>query len=270
MIHCTATIQGTKLDAGDIERMHMGAKKLPDGRIQYKGKKYASKDELPDEKIGGVFANKSRGRGWDRVGYSQIFFEDGRSHTFVEHDGDNWISSKEVTYGAGSFNSVTKHLVYAGGLAKTYSIRNGKKRHDYKNTMSKEQEWELICAVKQEIRKHPDIKIIGHNSVKSKGCPCFSVIEWCRMIGVPEENIDTRKLKVRLKNPTTTHFPDPDSRPFNTKAEGDKFRAWVNKHHVEYAREIDLDPKGSHTNAYIMKAYKKLKNEYKEYLTSAS
>jgi hypothetical protein len=50
--------------------------------------------------------------------------------------------------------------------------------------------------------------------------------------------------------------------PFRNRAEGNKFRAWVNDYHSEYAREIDLDRSGSWFNSFITKAWKKLGKEY--------
>jgi hypothetical protein len=50
--------------------------------------------------------------------------------------------------------------------------------------------------------------------------------------------------------------------PFANKEEGDAFRAWVNDTHPEYARKIDLDRSGSHSNSYILKAYDILGKEY--------
>ena len=56
--------------------------------------------------------------------------------------------------------------------------------------------------------------------------------------------------------------PNTVSNPFKNKIEGNKFRKWVNDNHPEYAREIDLDRTGSHTNSYIMKAWAKFKSKY--------
>jgi hypothetical protein len=50
--------------------------------------------------------------------------------------------------------------------------------------------------------------------------------------------------------------------PFRNRAEGNKFRAWVNDYYGEYAREIDLDRSGSWFNSFITKAWKKLGKEY--------
>lgn len=52
--------------------------------------------------------------------------------------------------------------------------------------------------------------------------------------------------------------------PFKNKTEGNKFRKWVNQEHPEVAREIDLDPKGSHDNEYIKRAYERLGKLYEE------
>ena len=260
MIHCTATVVGTSLTPESIERMHMGAKNLPDGRVKYKGKKYASKKSLPNDKIGSVPANLTNGRGWAKVGYSRIFFEDGSIHEFVKHNEDNWISSDELTYGAVGFNSVTKHFVYAGGLAKQFELRNGRKKHFFENTMSTAQEWELRNAIMQEIKNHPEIKIIGHNQTAVKGCPCFDIRDWADIMGIPKENVDQRSLKVRLrgnkrKTPAIT-------KPFADRTAGDKFRNWINDNHSSYAKEISLDRSGSHTNSYIKKAFAKFGYEY--------
>jgi hypothetical protein len=50
--------------------------------------------------------------------------------------------------------------------------------------------------------------------------------------------------------------------PFKNKAEGNKFREWVNNVHPEYARRVDLDRKGSYFNSFITKAYNDLGSDY--------
>ena len=49
---------------------------------------------------------------------------------------------------------------------------------------------------------------------------------------------------------------------FDSKEEGNKFRAWVNDKHPEWAKENSLNKEGSHTNSYIKKAWDKFKDEY--------
>ena len=51
---------------------------------------------------------------------------------------------------------------------------------------------------------------------------------------------------------------------FDSKEEGNKFRAWVNDKHPEWAKENSLDKEGSHTNSYIKKAWDTFKDEYKK------
>lgn len=50
--------------------------------------------------------------------------------------------------------------------------------------------------------------------------------------------------------------------PFNSRGEGNKFREWVNDNHPDYAKEIDLDRKGSWFNSFITKAWDKLGEGY--------
>lgn len=52
--------------------------------------------------------------------------------------------------------------------------------------------------------------------------------------------------------------------PFKNKEEGNKFRKWVNDTYPKEAKEMDLDVSGSHTNSYIMRAWKKFGESYKK------
>jgi hypothetical protein len=53
--------------------------------------------------------------------------------------------------------------------------------------------------------------------------------------------------------------------PFKNKTEGDAFRYWVNTHHSETAKRLDLDMKGSFFNSFITAAYNELKDAYAIY-----
>jgi hypothetical protein len=250
-IHCTATVEDKLITPSQIERMHKGARDLPNGKVRFLGKDYPSRKDLPKVKIGGLLASKTNGRGWDRLGYSKMFDQNGKEHILTEHNEDNWISSNEITWGAGNFNSVSKHFVYAGGLTKETYMQGGKKKHYFANTMTKKQESKFVDAVRKEILEHPHVVIIGHNQVAVKGCPCFDVRLWSDVHGIPAKNVDQRDLKVNLRS------------PFKDKAEGDKFRKWVNDKKPEVAKRLDLDPSGSHTNDYILKAWYLLRHDYK-------
>lgn len=50
--------------------------------------------------------------------------------------------------------------------------------------------------------------------------------------------------------------------PFTSKAEGNKFRDWVNDTYPKYAKQIDLDRSGDFNNSYIRKAYAQYGAEY--------
>lgn len=79
-------------------------------------------------------------------------------------------------------------------------------------------------------------------------------------IGKAESTGGLKKAVSRA--PEFLEYLGGSSAPFATKADGDKFRGWVNDNFADYAREIDLDRSGSHTNKYIMKAWNRLKDEY--------
>ena len=54
----------------------------------------------------------------------------------------------------------------------------------------------------------------------------------------------------------------PDSPPFESRAEGNAFRGWVNDNYPAYAQSIDLDREGRHDNSYITQAWQKYGHLY--------
>ena len=70
--------------------------------------------------------------------------------------------------------------------------------------------------------------------------------------------------------PTKVSAPKDDSNfPKWSQQQGDNFRAWVNDTYPAYAKEIDLDRKGSADNSFIRKAWAKYGDEYKKGTTFA-
>lgn len=61
---------------------------------------------------------------------------------------------------------------------------------------------------------------------------------------------------------TTTETSVAEIAPFESKSQGNKFRNWVNDNRSSYATKNSLDRSGSHTNSYIIKAWKKFGAEY--------
>ena len=74
------------------------------------------------------------------------------------------------------YNSVSRHIVYAGGVEK-----DGKTPKDTRTGCQKKA---LEKYVKDFHRKFPDVRIIGHNELAAKACPSFDVQEWLKEIGI--------------------------------------------------------------------------------------
>ena len=124
VIHCTATPEGREVSSADIRKWHTSP--VAQG-----------------------------GRGWKQVGYTDLFHLNGGVERLVENNEDAQVDPWEVTNGAKGYNSVSRHIVYAGGVEK-----DGK------------------------TPKFPDVRIIGHNELAAKACPSFDVQEWLKEIGI--------------------------------------------------------------------------------------
>ena len=85
VIHCTATPAGREVSADDIRRWHTSP--VSQG-----------------------------GRGWKQVGYTDLFHLDGSVERLVKNNEDMSVDPWEVTNGAAGYNSVSRHIVYAGGV----------------------------------------------------------------------------------------------------------------------------------------------------------
>jgi N-acetylmuramoyl-L-alanine amidase len=149
VIHCTATPEGREVSAKDIFDWHTNPKPL--------------------------------GRGWSRVGYTDLIQLDGTLLNLRPFNQDNDIDNWEITNGARGYNGVARHVVYAGGLTKDLKAP--------KDTRTKAQLNSLETYVKYMVLRHPDIKVIGHNQISNRDCPSFNVTPWLVAIGVNPKNI---------------------------------------------------------------------------------
>jgi N-acetylmuramoyl-L-alanine amidase len=187
MIHCTASREGQEWTADNIRQTHMGPCPVlvngkPTGEWIYKTKRYKTKNDLPDELIGGVHIRNLQGRGWTKPGYHKMIHLDGSTSIINPVNEDSVIESFEVTFGALAFNNNCRHIVYVGGAEKVnWQIP--------KDTRTKGQIESLKEEILYTIEMHPDIKVLGHNQVANKACPSFDVPKFLREIGVPEKNI---------------------------------------------------------------------------------
>ena len=146
VIHCTATPEGREVSAADIKRWHTSA--------------------------------PPQGRGWKQVGYTDLIHLDGRVERLVANNEDMNVDPWEVTNGAAGHNSVSRHIVYAGGVAK-----DGKTPKD---TRTEAQSAALAAYVKDFHRRFPKVRIIGHNEIAAKACPSFDVRQWLAGIGITQ------------------------------------------------------------------------------------
>ena len=148
VIHCTATPEGREVSVSDIKSWHMG--------------------EPPT------------GRGWSKVGYSDMIHIDGCLSNLTPFNQDGRVDGWELTYGSRGINAVSRHVVYVGGVDK--SMTNAK------DTRTCSQKEAMEVYVKYMILRHPDIIVAGHSDFSSKSCPSFNVSAWLEGIGVNKKN----------------------------------------------------------------------------------
>ena len=112
------------------------------------------------------------------MGYTDLFHLDGTVERLVHNNEDSNVDPWEITNGAAGYNSVSRHVVYAGGCT-----RDGKTAKD---TRTPAQQEALEAYVKDFHRRFPDVRIIGHNELAAKACPSFDVQKWLKSIGIKQ------------------------------------------------------------------------------------
>lgn len=153
VIHCTATPEGKAFFKDDIIRWHTNPKHMG-------------------------------GRGWNRPGYADIVYLDGNLANLIPYNTDDYVDLWEISNGVEGINGKSRHIVYVGGMN-----AEGKLPQD---TRTPEQNDTLEVYIKYTLKRHPDIRILGHYqapNAKGKACPSFSVPEWLEEINVPAKNI---------------------------------------------------------------------------------
>lgn len=151
VIHCTATPEGRKVTKEDIIKWHTSP---------------VSKG----------------GRGWKKVGYSDLIMLDGTLVNMMPYDDDNVVDTWEITNGAAGFNSVCRHIVYAGGVDAD--------KLKPKDTRTVGQVTSMTLYVRNFVEKHPNVIVCGHTDLNpAKACPSFNVGKWLKSIGIAEKNI---------------------------------------------------------------------------------
>lgn len=129
---------------------------------------------------------KPKGRGWSKVGYSDLFRRNGSIEQLVEYNEDEWITGNEITNGARGFNGVSRHICLVGGRDKNGKTIFGKIQKLYTLKQIKS----LTDYVRRFLALHPDCEILGHYQVNDhKVCPGFDVPKYLRSICVDDKNI---------------------------------------------------------------------------------
>ena len=147
VLHCTATPEGREVTGDDIRRMHLSP---------------VSKG----------------GRGWKQVGYTDIIHLGGTVERLVDNNEDANVDPWEINNGAKGYNSVSRHVVYAGGMTKDMSRP--------KDTRTPAQLKAMEAYVRDFHLCFPGVRIIGHNEVAAKACPSFDVQKWLESIGIKQ------------------------------------------------------------------------------------
>lgn len=147
VIHCTATPEGREVSSNELRHWHTDP---------------VSKG----------------GRGWKQVGYTDMIHLDGRIERLVSNNEDAIVDPWEITNGAKGYNSVSRHIVYVGGLS-----RDGKTVKDTR-TMAQRRSLETFC--RDFHNRFPEVKIVGHNELPgvTKACPSFNVQTWLKAVGI--------------------------------------------------------------------------------------
>jgi len=111
------------------------------------------------------------GRGWDRLGYSDMICRDGTIVNLTPYNDDDIVQSHEKTWGAAGVNSISRHVVLEGGR----NDDNVSKMDKWYNLYTSEQIVSLELYVRRFKELHPGDRVIGHNEVSYKTCPNFDV-----------------------------------------------------------------------------------------------
>lgn len=147
VIHCTATPEGREVTGADIRHWHCDP--------------------------------KPKGNGWKQVGYTDLFHLNGGVERLTPNNEDAEVDPWEITNGAAGFNSVSRHIVYVGGVDRNFKE---------KDTRTAAQKKAMEKYVKAFHRQHPKVRIVGHCELNaSKACPSFPVQEWLRQIGIKQD-----------------------------------------------------------------------------------
>ena len=190
-IHCADTNPNFRLTKGHLEQWHMGPLDVRDkdgnktGEIKYKGKTYPSRAALPHEYIDMRPIQELHGRGWDRLGYSDLIHHNGTIENITPYNTDDWVDPKEMTWGVGGINSYSRHVCLEGGRDED----NVSKTFKFAQIYSDAQFTALTSYINQFLTDHPGDKIAGHYMFSTKPCPNFNLGELFELAGIDSKHL---------------------------------------------------------------------------------
>lgn len=124
---------------------------------------------------------------WSVEGYHVLIEDTGLVKRLVPHlqqaNGTKAFRSDDIYI----HNGNTVHICWEGGIdAKGNPTDN----------RTPIQEQNLIHTLEWYLWKYPNAKVLGHNQVALKNCPCFNVIEWARKIEYTDLNAKIRRIGI--------------------------------------------------------------------------
>lgn len=120
-------------------------------------------DTYPDMDIGAREINRWHlERGWLKIGY----------HLVIRRDGtvENGRGLNQVGAHAQGYNDRSIGICLVGGKSRTDD--------GPEDNFTEDQMLSLKENIESLLELYPDVKVIGHNEISSKACPCFDVDAW--------------------------------------------------------------------------------------------
>lgn len=196
VIHCADTPPYFNITKTILEQWHKGPKDIytQAGKltgVKYLGHLYPYRDNLPRHIIGGVLVQDLKGRGWDRLGYSDLIHRDGKIENLTPYDNDHLVQSHEVTWGVTGVNAFSRHVCLEGGR----DYDNLSTVFEFDEIFTDSQFTTLIGYVRQFLKDQPQAKVTGHSAFSdTKTCPNFNVSRIMLLAGIPKNRIHVKQL----------------------------------------------------------------------------
>jgi N-acetylmuramoyl-L-alanine amidase len=121
------------------------------------------------------------GKGWSKVGYSDVIHLDGTISNFTPFNEDGRVEEWKLSHDGEDIHSLSRHIAYVGGVSKD--------GFNSENTMTDEQRITFDTYLKYMVRRYPDLLIVGHGQLTGKSCPGFNIPSYCEGINIPNKNI---------------------------------------------------------------------------------